>query len=170
MQEVIKGAGEGGADVQVLTIEGIRKCKNCNDGWGVCRNEHICAFGKDGFNEAHRTVRLADALCIMMPADPGESAETMSSFLERLRRCEFGQFSALAGKPVLILSFPDGANNSLLSCLEQMDRFCRQTGAVIFDYFGINNWTSDYTKISAYNAGKAIAYGRKAGEPSSHKR
>jgi hypothetical protein len=32
----------------------------------------------------------------------------------------------------------------MLSCLEQMDRFCRHTGAVIFDYIGINRWNSDY--------------------------
>ncbi|MCL1848171.1 MAG: NAD(P)H-dependent oxidoreductase [Clostridiales bacterium] len=164
IQEIARGAIEGGADVPILTIEGIMDCKGCNDGWGVCRNEHVCTYGKDGFTEAHQQIRQADALCLVMPADPDAAGASMTGLLERLRRCEFGPYGALANKPILIVSFPDGADNSLLSCLEQTDRFCRQTGAVIFDYLGVNSWNSDYSRISAYYAGRAIAYGRKAGD------
>jgi hypothetical protein len=52
----------------------------------------------------------------------------------------------------------------MLTCLEQMDRFCRHTGAVIFDYIGINRWNHDYKKAAAYAAAKAMAAGRRAGE------
>ena len=162
-QEIVRGAADGGVEAPVLPIEGISDCRDCNEGWGVCRNEHVCTFGKDGFNELHQQVRQADALCVIMPAEHSQSGPAMTGFLERLRRCEFGQFGALASKPILIVSFPDSADNSLLSCLEQMDRFCRQTGAVIFDHLGVNSWNSDYTRISAYYAGRAIAFGRKAG-------
>jgi hypothetical protein len=44
-----------------------------------------------------------------------------------------------------------------------MDRFCRHTGAVIFDYTGVNRWNSDYKKEAAYAAAKAMAEGRKNG-------
>ena len=170
MREIIRGASDGGADVQVLTLEGIQNCKSCQEGSGLCRSENSCAFGKDGFHDAHQIVKQADAICIMMPVDPSDPNENMPGFLERLRRCEFGQFGALVNKPVLVLSFPNGADNSLLSCLEQADLFCRQTGAVIFDYFGVNSWNSDYAKTAAYYSGRAIAYGRKPGETTSRKR
>jgi hypothetical protein len=52
----------------------------------------------------------------------------------------------------------------MLSCLEQMDRFCRHTGAVIFDYIGVNRWNNDYKKSAAYAAARAMAEGRLAGE------
>jgi hypothetical protein len=52
----------------------------------------------------------------------------------------------------------------MLSCLEQMDRFCRHTNAVIFDYIGFNRWNNDYKKEAAYQAALAMAQGRKAGE------
>jgi len=80
-----------------------------------------------------------------------------------LRRCEFGQSGALFGKQVLLVAVPGGSGNGLLSCLEQLDRFCRHTGAVIFDYIGVNRWNSDYKKTAAYSAAKAMAEGKKAG-------
>jgi hypothetical protein len=45
-----------------------------------------------------------------------------------------------------------------------MDRFCRHTGAVIFDYISVNRWNNDYKKNAAYAAARAMAEGRKAGE------
>ena len=166
IQEVTRGAQDGGADVQVLQLEGIEPCRGCNDGWGECKNEHLCAFGKDGFQEAQGLVRQADALCVITPVYWSESSDSLTNFLERLRRCEFGQISALANKPVLFVAFPGGADNSLLACLEHMDKFCRNTGAVIFDYLGVNLWNSDYIKLSAYSAGRVMAYGRRAKESS----
>jgi hypothetical protein len=45
-----------------------------------------------------------------------------------------------------------------------MDRFCRDTGAVIHDYFGINRWNNDYKRLAVYAAGKTMVGGRKAGD------
>ena len=57
-----------------------------------------------------------------------------------------------------------GTGNVLLTSLEQMDRFCRHTGSVIFDYFGVNRWNSDYKKVAVKAAAYAMASGRKNGE------
>jgi NAD(P)H-dependent FMN reductase len=65
-------------------------------------------------------------------------AEALKGFFDRLRRCDFGQQGVLAGKQILLIASAGGSGNGLLTCLEQMDRFCRHTGAVIFDYIGIN--------------------------------
>jgi hypothetical protein len=45
-----------------------------------------------------------------------------------------------------------------------MDRFCRHTGALIFDYIGINRWNRDYKQNAAYAAARAMAEGRRAGD------
>jgi multimeric flavodoxin WrbA len=166
MEEVKCGAQNGGAEVEVITTEKLERCHVCGDGWGTCLRERKCAFGMDGFNEAHEKIRSADAYCFITPVYWGEMAESLKSFFDRLRRCEnlMQQNGALAGKQVLLIASPGGSGNGMLSCLEQMDKFCRHTNAVIFDYIGVNRWNSDYKKAAAYAAAKAMAKGRKNGE------
>jgi multimeric flavodoxin WrbA len=138
-------------------------CHVCNDGWGSCRGYHECAFGEDGFNEGQQALKRADAICIITPVYWGEMAEGLKCFLDRFRRCEFGQNGAIAGKQILLAASPGGSGNGALTCLEQMDRFCRHTGAIIFDLISINRWNHDYKARAAYSAAKALAAGRKAG-------
>ncbi|MDR2516025.1 MAG: flavodoxin family protein [Spirochaetaceae bacterium] len=168
---VLQGARDGGAEAEELTVGGLERCRVCGDGWGVCREQHRCAFESDGFGAARDAVANADALCIITPVYWGEMAEGVKSFLDRLRRCEAskhfsgnGAGSALAGKQTLLVASPGGSGNGALSCLEQMDRFCRHTGAVIFDYISVNRWNGPYKKEAAYAAARAIAGGRRNGD------
>ena len=162
-QSVIQGAANGGAEVEVMPLEKLERCRVCGDGWGTCQNSHKCAFGSDGFDGAQESVKSADVLCLITPVYWGETAEGLKSFFDRLRRCEFGQSGALSGKQVLLIASPGGSGNGALTCLEQMDRFCRHTGAVIFDYISINRWNNDYKSAAAFSAAKAMAGGRQAG-------
>lgn len=162
-EEIRKGAAEGGADVEMITLENLKRCKVCGDGWGPCRNEHKCVID-DGFLAIQDKVREAELICFVTPTYWGEVSESLKCFMDRFRRCEFGTGGALSGKQVLIAASPGGSGNGLLSCLDQMDRFCRHVGGVIFDYININRWNSDYKGKSAYEAAKAMAKGRKSGE------
>jgi len=160
------GASASGAEVDEIRLcdLGLQACRVCGDGWGTCRMEHYCTFGSDGFDEARARVAASDALVIASPVYWGETSEALKSFLDRLRRCEFSQSGALRGKQVLLVAVPGGSGNGMLTCLEQMDRFCRHTGAVIFDYLGVNRWNSDYKRVAARAAGAALAAGRKNGD------
>jgi multimeric flavodoxin WrbA len=162
-EEALQGAKDGGASAGTLLVEKLERCRVCGDGWGSCREQHKCAFEKDGFGAAQEMVRKADQLCFITPVYWGEMAESIKSFFDRLRRCEFGQNGALSGKQILLVASPGGTGNGMLSCLEQMDRFCRHTGAAIFDYIGINRWNNDYKKKAVYSAARAMAQGRQAG-------
>ena len=164
MQEVIRGASDGGASVEILNVDKIGRCRVCGEGWGVCRSEHRCAFSDDGFDWAQSSVDMSDMICFITPVYWGEAAEGLKAFIDRFRRCEHGQEGGLSGKPMLLVASPGGSGNGLLSCLEQLDRFCRHTGAKIFDYIGINRWNSDYKKVSAYYAARAMAEGRLPGD------
>jgi multimeric flavodoxin WrbA len=171
-EELSRGVRDGGGEGEVITLETVDRCQVCGDGWGPCRERHSCVFGEgDGFNEAQEKIRAADALCLITPVYWAEMAESLKCFCDRIRRCEAskhftgqGAESIFAGKRTLLVASAGGSGNGLLSCLEQMDRFCRHTGAVIFDYIGVNRWNEDYKKQALYAAGKAIAGGRKAGE------
>ena len=163
-EQVRQGAADGGAKAEVLTIAELGRCRVCGNGWGTCREQHRCAFGSDGFDTAQALVKNADQICIITPVYWGEMAEGLKSFLDRLRRCEFGQNGALSGKQVLLVASPGGSGNGMLSCLEQAERFCRHTGAVVFDFVGVNRWNNDYKAAAAYAAARAMAGGRKAGQ------
>ena len=162
--EIARGASDGGAEVEILNTVGMKTCLCCGNGWGTCREQHECAFGEGDFNKAQEAVKNADMICVITPVYWGEAAESLKSFMDKLRRCEFGQNGVLSGKQILLVAVPGGSGNGLLSCLEQMDRFCRHTNAIIFDYIGVNRWSSDYKKMAAYSAAKAMAEGRKVGE------
>lgn len=173
-EAVRKGAEAGGASVEIITLENLERCHVCGGGWGSCRQDRTCAFGNDGFTEAQKAVKSADTICLITPVYWGEMAESLKCFLDRLRRCESSlprstprppeEKAALAGKQVLLVASPGGSGNGMVSCLDQMDRFCRHTGAVIFDYIGVNRWNSDYKKTSAFSAARAMAEGRKNGD------
>jgi multimeric flavodoxin WrbA len=171
-EEVKKGAEAGGADVEILNVAKLGRCHVCGAGWGTCREKHVCAYGDDGFSEAQAKAHEADMLCFITPVYWGEAEESLKCFFDRLRRSEFdmpwsGQRDkkpAFSGKQVLLIASPGGSGNGMLSCLEQLDRFCRHTGAVIFDYIGINRWNNDYKKQAAFAAAKAMASGRKNGD------
>jgi len=172
-EAVRKGAEAGSAQAEILDIMNIGRCHICGGGWGSCRAENKCAHGEDGFSAAQEAVHAADALCLITPVYWGEVTESIKCFFDRLRRCEFSisaaakttdRKAALAGKQVLLIASPGGSGNGMLTCLEQMDRFCRHTGAVIFDYIGINRWNCDYKKQAVFSAAKAMAEGRKNGD------
>lgn len=157
-ESVVAGAQEGGATVVTRTLSGLSQCRVCGEGWGICRAEHRCAFGEeDDFSAIQEEVKRADALCLITPVYWGEPAETLKGVLDKLRRCEFGQAGALSGKQVLLVASAGGSGNGVLTCLEQLDRFCRHTGGLIFDYIAVNRWNQDYKKKAAYAAATAIA-------------
>ncbi len=60
----VAGAEKAGASVIVIDLckTSIGRCQVCGDGWGICRNEHVCAYGDDGFAEVSKQIAEADAL------------------------------------------------------------------------------------------------------------
>jgi multimeric flavodoxin WrbA len=163
VRQGIAGGGAECDEIRLCDYE-MNRCRDCDEGWGACRSGHFCTFGADGFDEARGRIRLCDALVIISPVYWGETTEVLKTFLDRLRRCEFHPGGMLRDKQVLLIASPGGSGNGLLSCLEQMDRFCRHTGAQIFDYIGVNRWNSDYKRLAARSAARALAAGRKNGD------
>ena len=157
------GATEAGAQVDEIRLCDYKmiRCQVCGDGWGPCRSEHRCAYEKDGLEEVSARIQECDALIIATPVYWGETSEALKSFIDRLRRCQFNGSDMLRNKQVLLIASAGGTGNGILTCLEQMDRFCRHTGAVIFDYIGVNRWNSDYKRAAARASARAMASGRK---------
>lgn len=166
IQSAMTGARDGGAKVEEIRLcdMGIERCRVCGDGWGPCRDRHICVFGDDGFNAVCEKIGKADAVMIFTPVYWWEVSEALKTFLDRFRRCNFGSEGMLSGKQVLLAASAGGTGNGILNCLKQLENFCQHIGAEVFDFIGVNRWNSDYKCKAAYEAAMALASGRKNGD------
>lgn len=164
------GAKKAGADIKEIRLCDMHliRCQVCNDGWGTCYDENTCAFGSDGFTQIQDSVRGCDALILVTPVYWGETSEALKCFLDRLRRCEFGQMGIIAGKQVILIASAGGTGNGILTCLEQMEQFCRHTSALVFDRFGINRWNNDYQSAAVSESVRVMASGRCCGDTLQH--
>ena len=163
---VREGAEEAGAVFEEIRVNDLNliRCQVCNEGWGTCLPHKRCQFGDDGLDDLMKKLAAADVLVLATPVYWGEMAEGLKCCLDRLRRCIRGADGLLAGRQALIVATPGGSGNGQMTCFEQMDRFCRHTGLIIFDYIGANRWTVDYHRRAARSAAYALAQGRKNGD------
>ena len=155
-----KGAVKAGVECEIVKLcdyELIR-CKMCNDGWGICRNEHVCEYGGDGFSLIQQKISEADAVVLSTPVYWSEMTEIMKAFFDRFRRCEAmkSESGAMAGKPVLLIASPGGSGNGMISCLEQMERLSRHLSAKIYDFIGVNRWNKDYKLVAIEEAAASM--------------
>ncbi|MBE6830284.1 MAG: NAD(P)H-dependent oxidoreductase [Ruminococcaceae bacterium] len=159
------GAKKGGADCEIIRLcdYGLVRCAMCGDGWGICRDEHTCIFGVDGFTQIQQKIAKADALILDTPVYWGDMTEAMKAFFDRFRRCEArkGESGAMAGKSVLLIASPGGSGNGMISCLEQMERLCRHLSAKIYDFIGVNRWNSSYKIAAIEEAAASMVRGAK---------
>lgn len=168
--EIIRGAKDGGADVEEINVCNQERCRMCNGGAGKClSDEHACVFGKDGFNEAQGKIKEADAVAFISPVYWEEVSEGLKSFMDRFRRCEssgiFNQRqAALTGKPVLLVASAGGSGMDMIEPLKEMERFVHHTSGRVFDAIGINRWNQSYKGRAIYEAAKAMAEGHTVGE------
>ena len=157
-ETVSRAAADSGARSSILKTDKTVSCRMCSGGWGTCGSKNECAFEADGnFGEMHKAVKEADVIAIVTPVYWGDITEGLKNFLDRLRRCEAGPDGALSGKQVLLVASAGGSGRGLISCIEQLDRFCQHTSAVIYDMIGINRWNAEYKMQTVYSAAKALA-------------
>ncbi len=161
---LVETAKKAAHNTTVITLSeyDLSACRMCGDGWGICRSEHRCAYGDDGFDSLHEAVKNADAYVLITPVYWSEVSEAMKCFLDRLRRCEAikqfgGSECAMTGKKCILVASPGGSGNGLLSALEQLDRAVRHMGAQVFDYIGVNRWNQTYKREALKQAVEAMA-------------
>ena len=168
-------AKECGAQGTLLNLSelDLDHCHMCDDGWGICFKDHICAFGeKDGFNQLQEKVAHADAYVYITPVYWGEVSEGMKNFLDRLRRCQATKRwdkdqslkSYLAGKPSILVANAGGGGAGIPSSFKQLERAIEQMSGDeqprervgIFDYIGVNRWNQEYKREALRQAIKEM--------------
>lgn len=135
----------------------IGMCQACNDGWGTCRNQHMCQV-EDGFQKLHTDVENADGLILVTPVYWGEMSESAKAFVDRIRRCEaLKQDNIFQSKPVMCIAAAGGSGNGCVSCLESMERFVNHVRAVKYDFIGVTQRNRDYKLNTIRDAAAKMA-------------
>ena len=157
------GAEAAGAETEVIALcdHDLSACGQCGNGWGKCREEGWCVLD-DEFEALRAIVAGADALVIVTPVYFGDLSESVKSFLDRLRRCQFGaEGSALKGMWVLGVSAAGGSGGGTTSCSASLERYIGHMGCQVFDLVTITRRSREY-KLQAIEAA-AAAMVREAG-------
>ncbi|MDR3265705.1 MAG: flavodoxin family protein [Synergistaceae bacterium] len=138
--EGIERAGKTGEIID-LCAERIQGCLVCGDGWGSCREEHRCVID-DGFASLQARLGNVEGLVLVTPVYWGQQSERVKYFRDRLRRCEArrGSESVLAGKKINLVAAAGGTGNGTVSCLTDMELWCRHMSAIPFERIGVTRF------------------------------
>jgi multimeric flavodoxin WrbA len=141
-----------------LTDSEVGRCRQCNNGWGTCRTEHVCEV-QDGFQALHSRALRADALVLVTPVYWGDLSESAKAFTDWLRRCEAsrGDESGLAGKPVIAVAAAGGSGGGMITCLLNLERWIQHVRARTFDLIPVNRWSRPYKLAAIREAARTMA-------------
>lgn len=83
------GVEDGNSEAVMIRLNdlSISKCHACGNGWGTCRDEHICQI-EDDFQKLHKLMADMDAYVVVTSVYWGEMSESANNknyILEAIR-------------------------------------------------------------------------------------
>ncbi|HCA46776.1 MAG TPA: flavodoxin family protein [Armatimonadetes bacterium] len=157
-EAAVAGANAAGAEAEMvkLTALDIPSCRQCNNGWGMCRTEGRCGYSDD-FNPLREKLWAADAWVLVTPVYFGEPSEIAKSFMDRLRRCNVGaKGEGLAEKPVIGVAAAGGSGRGTATCLLALDRFYGHINAQVADLITVTRRSAEYKREAVRAAAQAM--------------
>lgn len=143
----LEGIQQAGGETEEIRLNdlNIGSCAACEDGWGTCREGHICDV-LDDFQSLHKRTLQADAYVFVTPVYWGDLSESMKAFTDRLRRCEAtrGEESGLYQKPIIMVAAAGGSGNGMITCLASLERWVQHVRARKWDFIPVNRWNREY--------------------------
>ena len=136
----------------------IKRCLQCEEGWGRCARENLCIH-EDDLPELRLAISDASGIIIVTPVYYGDLAESAKSAFDRLRRCETtrGEESVLKGMPVIAVAAAGGSGGGITNCLTQMERYVHHLRGQVADLIGITQRNREYTLENIRAAAAALA-------------
>ncbi len=151
-----QGVVDGRSPARVVDLNDLDlgRCAVCGDGWGTCRDEHVCQV-QDSFQELHETIGRAEGYVFVTPVYFGLASEPLKALFDRLRRCEATKGagdSVFAGKPTVCVAAAGGSGAGTLSCLYDMERVLSDLGADLVDAIPVTQRTREYQLETIHDA------------------
>jgi multimeric flavodoxin WrbA len=91
------------------------------------------------------TLKEAGEVFLITPVYFGPPFERMKYFCDRLRRCEAfrKEKSNVTGKIINLVAAAGSSGNGTVSCLSELQTWCRHVSAVPFERIGITRYNRD---------------------------
>jgi len=157
-QMALDGAQAAGATTELIHLcqMKLERCRQCEQGWGLCRREGKCVI-EDDFQAIRKRIGDADAVVISTPVYFGDVSEVTKAFFDRLRRCErHSDPSALKGTPVLSIAAAGGGGGGGPTTLVNLERYYAVLGWPVFDGMTVTRRSREYMLIAARAAGEKL--------------
>jgi multimeric flavodoxin WrbA len=103
-------------------------------------------------------IRDAEGAIFVTPVYWGQQSERMKYFCDRLHRCEArkGDENILAGKKINLVAAAGGTGNGTVSCLTDMELWCRHLRAIPFERIGVTRFTREAALATIEQASIAL--------------
>lgn len=157
-QAFLAGAEEAGAEVKLIHLcaLSINSCRQCDRGWGQCRQVGTCII-EDDLEQVRQQILVADAWALVNPVYFGDLSEVAKRFTDRLRRCTMGSDpNLLKGKDFVGVGAAGGSGRGTVTCLEVMDRFAAHTGLRVADLVTVTRRSRPYKLECLKSAGRSL--------------
>ena len=154
----VAGATAAGAQTEMVKLTDLEmaRCRQCGNGWGICRDEGRCVI-EDDFGGLRGKVVEADAWVLVTPVYFGEPSESAKAFMDRLRRCNIGaKGEGLAAKPVLGVAAAGGSGGGIATCVLALDRFFGHIKAEVADLITVTRRSAEYKREAVRAAAQAM--------------
>jgi len=151
----------GSAKIYDICEDKLKPCLVCGDGWGTCYGKAICVID-DILLEIRNEIRACEGLTLVTPVYFGQPSEIMKYFIDRFRRLEVfneANGSAATDKMVDLIAAAGGSGNGNTSCLNEMEIWCRQVGAIMRERIGVTRYNRNQMLKVIYDAGERFVTG-----------
>jgi len=143
---IAKGLTQAGAasELVFLPVMKIERCRQCEaDGWGICRREGRCVINDD-FAGLLEKMQAAEAVVFANPVYFRDLADSMRSFLDRVRRLKFMQPDRpMEGKPAVGVCLAGGSGNFAPSAGYILDTVLQMCGFDVVDMVNVRRQNLD---------------------------
>jgi len=157
-----EGVTSAGGDAEVIDLcaAELSSCRICGNGWGQCRKTGKCVIS-DILGELQDKIRVCEGAMLVTPVYWGLPSERMKYFLDRFRRCENNNPSgnAAAGKQIDLIAAAGGSGNGTVTCLTEMEQWCRHVGAIPKDRIGVTRFGREASLALVRDAGARLVKG-----------
>jgi len=151
-----EGFVSAGAQAEIidLSAEGVKPCVLCGKstdvfgtddrGWGTCFGKAVCVID-DLMASLQEKIRACRGFVLVTPVYFGQPSEHMQYFMDRFRRLEvFNEKGSAAKNKILdMVAAAGGSGNGTVTCLTEMEIWCRQLGALPKDRIGITKYNRE---------------------------
>ena len=157
-ERVLQGIVETGTETETvhLNTSAIQRCLTCGNGYGTCRSQGTCIIGDDFASIYEKMVR-AQGIVFVTPVYWHDLAESLKTFLDRLRRCEAAHNHYLKDKKCLLVACAGGSGNGAVKCLFNLEETLKHMAMKPVERIPVIQFNKAYMLPALVGAGRAFA-------------